>query len=79
MIDFDKQPHCLHCPHCVGWAYPRGQQSCAENMAYKQDGSCMYDAERRAQYRQDAYDAMRDDYDEEIEEEIEEEIDDYED
>lgn len=78
MIDFDKQPKCLICPHCVGWAYPRGQQSCAENMAYQQDGSCMYDAERRAQCKQDAYDDMRDDW--EDEEEIdEEEIDDYED
>lgn len=65
MIDFDKQPHCLRCPHCVGWAYPLGEQDCAEDVAYKEDGSCMYDAERRAQYKQDAYDDMRDDWEDE--------------
>ena len=63
MIDFDKQPHCRTCPHCVGWAYDEGQQDCAENVAYKEDGSCMFIAERRAQCKMDAWDDMRDDYD----------------
>ena len=67
MIDFDKQPNCLHCPHCIGWAYPRGQQWCAEKMTYRQDGSCSYDAERRAQYKLDAYDDMRADYEDDYE------------
>lgn len=53
-IDFDKQPLCRICPHCVGWAYPK--QVCAEDMVYKEDGSCMYDAEHIAQMKLDAYD-----------------------
>lgn len=56
MIDFSKQPHCETCPHCVGWAYPRGQQRCAENMCYHEDGSCIYAAERSAQCKMDAWD-----------------------
>lgn len=75
MIDFEKQPHCKTCPHCVGWGYPRGEQSCAENMAYREDGSCEYVAERRAQCRLDAWDECYvddDNYDCEETEETEE-------
>lgn len=74
MIDFEKQPHCRTCPHCVGWAYPLGQQDCAERVAYKEDGSCFIAAERAAQCKQDAYDDYRDDdWDEEEEPEEEQE------
>lgn len=52
-IDFDKQPLCRICPHCVGWAYPK--QECAEGMVYEEDGSCMDYAERIAQIRLDSY------------------------
>lgn len=54
MIDFSKQPHCETCPHCIGWAYPRGQQRCAADLAYKEDGSCTFLAERIAQLKLDA-------------------------
>lgn len=63
MIDFAKQPHCETCPHCVGWAYPRGQQRCAEDVAYKEDGSCTFTAERLAQYKIDAWSDRYDDDD----------------
>lgn len=55
MIDFEKQPLCETCPFCVGWAYPRGQQECAEHMAYREDGSCIGYAERAAQIKMDSY------------------------
>jgi hypothetical protein len=51
MIDFEKQPLCETCCFCVGWAYPRGQQSCSEHMAYDPDGKCIGYAERAAQIK----------------------------
>lgn len=56
MINFEKQPLCETCPHCIGWAYPRGQQECAEHMAYDPDGKCMDYAELSAQIKMDSYD-----------------------
>lgn len=55
MIDFEKQPLCETCCFCVGWWYPRGQQSCSEHMAYSEDGSCMDYADRAAQIKMDSY------------------------
>ena len=66
MIDFEKQPLCATCPHCVGWAYPRGEQSCAEHMAYSEDGSCIYAAERAAQIKLDSYDDVYDTEDDDV-------------
>ena len=60
MIDFEKQPLCEKCPHCIGWGYPRGEQWCSEYMDYRADGGCIYEAERRAQCKLDSYDC---DYD----------------
>lgn len=50
MIDFNKQPHCRTCYHCIGNG---SDLRCAERMEYKEDGSCKWEAEKREQCRWD--------------------------
>lgn len=75
-IDFEKQPHCLHCGFCIGWG--QNYQSCMANVAYKEDGSCAADADFVTQLKLDSYEYpsdYEDDYEDEYEDDYEPEED----
>ena len=52
MIDFEKQPLCLHCPHRCATG------ECLENMNYRADGDCQRIADIREKSRLDYQDEM---------------------